>query len=111
MQLGSVSETPPTFEDAIEFYEAHFRFFESAERQIDHPTPSQGDWKVDAIDLPPPVLRKLYYDNADKLIFAPRRAWLRSHGAAGEGEQSDRHSPPSAAPGAGGGQSTKPPQE
>jgi predicted TIM-barrel fold metal-dependent hydrolase len=79
MQLGSVRPTPPTFEDAVKFYADHRRYFETADRQIDHPTPIQGRWKVDAIDLPEPVLRKLYYDNADRLIFAPRRAWLKQH--------------------------------
>ena len=69
-QLGSVSETPVGFEDAVKFYEAHFRFFETELKAIDHPTPIQGRWKVNAIHLPPAVLRKLYYDNAEKLIFA-----------------------------------------
>jgi hypothetical protein len=58
------------FEDAVKFYEAHFRFFETDLKNIDHPTPIQGRWKVNAIHLPPSQLRKLYYDNAEKLIFA-----------------------------------------
>jgi predicted TIM-barrel fold metal-dependent hydrolase len=69
-QLGSVSETPVGIDDAVKFYQAHFRFFESDEKNIDHPTPIQGRWKVNAIHLPPEVLRKLYHDNAEKLIFA-----------------------------------------
>jgi predicted TIM-barrel fold metal-dependent hydrolase len=69
-QLGSVSETPVGFEDAVKFYQAHFRFFETELKNIDHPTPIQGRWKVNAISLPPEVLRKLYYTNAEKLIFA-----------------------------------------
>lgn len=68
-QLGSVSETPVGFEDAVKFYEAHYRFFETDKKSIDHPTPIQGRWKVNAIHLPPEVLRKLYYSNAEKLIF------------------------------------------
>jgi len=68
-QLGSVSETPVGFDDAVKFYEAHFRFFETDLKNIDHPTPIQGRWKVNAIHLPPEVLRKLYYANAEKLIF------------------------------------------
>jgi predicted TIM-barrel fold metal-dependent hydrolase len=71
-QLGSVSETPVGFEDAVKFYEAHFRFFETDLKNIDHPTPIQGRWKVNAIHLPPEVLRKLYYDNAERLIFTRR---------------------------------------
>ena len=69
-QLGSVSETPVGFEDAVKFYEAHFRFFETDLKNIDHPTPIQGRWKVNAIHLRREILRKLYYDNAEKLIFA-----------------------------------------
>ncbi len=69
-QLGSVSEESVGFEDAVKFYEAHFRFFETALTNIDHPTPIQGRWKVNAIHLPADVLHKLYYANAEKLIFA-----------------------------------------
>jgi predicted TIM-barrel fold metal-dependent hydrolase len=69
-QLGSVSETPVGPDDAVKFYQAHFRFFETDLANIDHPTPIQGRWKVNAISLPREVLRKLYYDNAEKLIFA-----------------------------------------
>ncbi len=77
MQLGSVSDgEPPQYEDALRFYAAHRRFFETADRQIAHPTPIQGRWKIDAINLPPAVLKKLYWDNADKLIFEPRRRFL-----------------------------------
>ena len=31
-------------------------------------TPIQGDWKIDAIGLPPAVLRKVYFDNARRLL-------------------------------------------
>ena len=51
-----------------DFYEAHWRFFETDERQIDHPFPIQGRWKVDAIGLPDRVLEKLYVLNAQRLI-------------------------------------------
>jgi len=69
LQLGSVSRKEPTVEDAVVFYERHWRYFETTERQIDHPTPIQGRWKVDAIGLPPEVLRKLYVGNAERLIW------------------------------------------
>ncbi|MCP4604164.1 MAG: amidohydrolase [Proteobacteria bacterium] len=69
MQLGSVSAKPPTIDDAVEFYRAHYRFFESDKKQISHPTPIQGRWKINGIHLPREVLRKLYYDNAENLIF------------------------------------------
>jgi predicted TIM-barrel fold metal-dependent hydrolase len=69
-QLGSVSETPVGIEEAVKFYQAHFRFFETDQKNIDHPTPIQGRWKVNAIHLPADVLHKLYFANAEKLIFA-----------------------------------------
>ena len=69
-QLGSVSEKQVGLEDAVEFYRAHFRYFETDLQGIDHPTPIQGRWKVNAIHLPARVLRKLYYSNAEALIFA-----------------------------------------
>ena len=79
LQLGSVSKDPPTPDDAVAYYEAHYRFFESSERQIPHPTPIQGRWKVDAVGLPEAILQKFYFDNADKLIFERRRQWVAKH--------------------------------
>ena len=73
MQLGSVSRQDPTVDAAAEFFERHWRYFETKEKQIDHPTPTQGNWKVDAIGLPMPVLRKLYVTNAEALIFSGAR--------------------------------------
>jgi len=70
MQLGSVSKTEPTIPDGIIFFNRHWEYFETDHRQMDHPTPIQGNWKVDAIHLPPEVLRKLYHDVAWNLFFA-----------------------------------------
>lgn len=71
MQLGSVSKDEPRVQDGVVFFNRHWRYFETGDRRIDHPTPSQGNWKVDGIELPPEVLRKFYLENAEKLIFAP----------------------------------------
>ena len=50
-------------------YDAHWRFFETDERQIEYPGyPFQGRWKVDAIALPKEVLEKLYLRNAQRLV-------------------------------------------
>ena len=75
MQLGSVSKKKGqlTIADGIEFYRRHWEYFETDHRGMTHPTPIQGSWTVDAVDLPPEVLRKLYHDNADWLIFTPLR--------------------------------------
>ena len=67
--LGSGGDgPPPTDDDAVTFYEKHWRWFETEDRQFDHMTPIQGDWKIDAIGLPAPVLRKIYFDNARRLL-------------------------------------------
>jgi hypothetical protein len=51
------------------FYDKHWRFFETHDRQFEHPFyPIEGSWKVDAIGLPLEVLEKLYYRNARSLI-------------------------------------------
>ena len=73
MQLGSVwhvRDVEPTVDDAVLFFTRHWRYFETSLTQMEHPTPIQGRWKVDAIDLPPEVQEKLYVTNAEKLIFS-----------------------------------------
>ncbi|QDG49889.1 hypothetical protein FIV42_03770 [Persicimonas caeni] len=73
LTLGSISKKPPTLEDVADFYDKHWRYFETDEEAIEHPVPIQGDWKVHPIDLPREVLDKLYWKNAERIIFAP---WL-----------------------------------
>ena len=50
------------------FYAKHWRWLETGDRDWPHMTPIQGDWTISAIGLPPPVLRKVYFDNARKLL-------------------------------------------
>jgi predicted TIM-barrel fold metal-dependent hydrolase len=50
------------------FFDRHWRFLETDARQMEHPTPIQGRWKIDAIALPRDVLEKIYFRNADRLI-------------------------------------------
>lgn len=71
--LGSISQEPQSMEDVQPFFEAHWRYFETDRTAIQHPIPIQGDWKVHPIDLPAEVLRKLYWKNTERLLFAP---WL-----------------------------------
>jgi predicted TIM-barrel fold metal-dependent hydrolase len=60
---------PEAFTEAGAFYAAHRRFFETGEQGIEHPQyPVAGRWLVDAVDLPQPVLDKLYRENARRLI-------------------------------------------
>jgi predicted TIM-barrel fold metal-dependent hydrolase len=69
LTLGSGgSGPPPTDEDAISFFQKHWRWLETNDRQFEHMTPIQGDWRIDAISLPAAVLRKIYFDNARRLL-------------------------------------------
>jgi hypothetical protein len=67
--LGSGGDADrPTDDDAAEFYRKCWRWLETADRDWPHMTPIQGDWTISSINLPPEVLRKIYFDNARKLL-------------------------------------------
>ncbi|MEX2043973.1 MAG: amidohydrolase family protein, partial [Opitutus sp.] len=67
--LGSSDSGPaPTDDGAVEFFEKHWRWLETNDRDFAHMTPIQGDWTISGIGLPPAVLRKIYFDNARKLL-------------------------------------------
>jgi predicted TIM-barrel fold metal-dependent hydrolase len=69
LTLGSGGSGPaPTDDDALDFFEKHWRWFESNDRDFAHMTPIQGDWTISAIGLSDSVLRKIYFDNARKLL-------------------------------------------
>lgn len=68
LMLGAPGERPEDERDAVRFYEAHWRFFETPDRGMAHPTPIQGRWTVDGIDLPEDVLHDLYHANAERLF-------------------------------------------
>ncbi len=68
IMLGSQGNEEPTEADIKPFYDAHWRFFEGKERGIAHPTPIQGRWTIDAIDLPDDVLEHLYWKNAARIL-------------------------------------------
>ena len=69
LTLGSGGSGPaPTDADAETFYTRHWRWLETNDRDFDHMTPIQGDWKISGIGLPPEVLRKIYFDNARRLL-------------------------------------------
>jgi predicted TIM-barrel fold metal-dependent hydrolase len=72
MTLGSGGNgPPPTDGDAIQFFQTHWRFFETADTEFPHMTPIQGDWTISAIHLPANVLAKIYFENAEKLLAGP----------------------------------------
>jgi predicted TIM-barrel fold metal-dependent hydrolase len=69
LTLGSGGSGPaPTDDDAADFFEKHWRWLETDDRDFAHMTPIQGEWTISAIGLPPAVLRKIYFDNARKLL-------------------------------------------
>jgi hypothetical protein len=87
MQLGSVAESEPDLDDAVVFFDRHWRYFETQDRQIEHPTPIQGRWKVDAIGLPDAVLHKLYIGNAERLLWGTPTSAASSAGAGPKGRE------------------------
>ena len=69
LTLGSSGkEPPPTDADAETFYAKEWRWLETRDRNWEHMTPIQGDWTISSIGLPASALRKIYFDNARKLL-------------------------------------------
>lgn len=66
LMLGAPQGFDPDHDDTEEFYDRHWRFFETDAERMEHPTPSQGRWSIDAIDLPRDVLEKFYVENAQR---------------------------------------------
>lgn len=67
--LGSSgNEPPPSDADAEVFYQKEWRWLETWDKDWPHMTPIQGDWTISSIGLPAPVLRKIYFDNARKIL-------------------------------------------
>lgn len=57
-----------------ELYEIYYRFLETDDEYFDYapaPTPPQGRWRIYGIDLPDSILKKVYYENAARLLRMP----------------------------------------
>ena len=65
---SSGNEPPPTDAEAEVFYAKEWRWLETLDKNWEHMTPIQGDWTITSIGLPASVLRKVYFDNARKLL-------------------------------------------
>jgi predicted TIM-barrel fold metal-dependent hydrolase len=55
-------------------YEIYYRFLETEDEYFDYapaPKPPQGRWRIYGIGLPESILRKVYYDNAARLLALP----------------------------------------
>jgi len=68
MMFGSTGPVPPTAADEERFFRESWRYFETTDKQFESPTPIQGRWKIDGIGLPDAILRKVYYENAARLL-------------------------------------------
>lgn len=53
-----------TLEEDRNFYNTHWRYLQTQDKKFDHPTPIQGNWKIDGIGLESKALKKVYWDNA-----------------------------------------------
>jgi predicted TIM-barrel fold metal-dependent hydrolase len=54
-----------------ELYEIYYRFLETEDEYFDYapaPVPPQGRWRIYGLGLPEPVLKKVYHDNAARLL-------------------------------------------
>jgi predicted TIM-barrel fold metal-dependent hydrolase len=61
-----------TKEEDRRFYQVHWRYLQTRDKQFEHPTPIQGDWKIDAVGLDKTVLEKVYWQNAHQLFHLNR---------------------------------------
>lgn len=67
--LGSSGDgEQPDDDDAAQFFRKEWRWLETLDRYWPHMTPIQGDWTIRSIGLPSAVLRKIYFDNARRLL-------------------------------------------
>lgn len=54
-----------------QLYEIYYRFLETSDEYFDYAPakiPPQGRWRIYGIDLPDTILRKVYYENAARLL-------------------------------------------
>jgi predicted TIM-barrel fold metal-dependent hydrolase len=64
------TETPQQiFGDDL--YRIYYRFLETEDEYFDYApasVPPQGRWRIYGLGLPDPILRKVYHENADRLL-------------------------------------------
>ncbi len=68
MMYGSNGSNPPTLQDEARYFTSTWRYFETLDRRFESPTPIQGRWKIDGVGLADSILRKIYFDNAVKVL-------------------------------------------
>jgi len=103
MMYGSNGAEPPTLQDEARYFTSTWRYFETHDRQFESPTPIQGHWKIDGVGLPDSILRKIYYENAARVlkwrpppgpVVAPRPSAGRGAGPAPAGSPESPAAPP-----------------
>jgi predicted TIM-barrel fold metal-dependent hydrolase len=68
MMYGSNGADVPTRADEVRFFTSTWRYFETPDKQFESPTPIQGRWKIDGVGLSDAILRKIYFENAVRLL-------------------------------------------
>lgn len=66
---GGVETPQQTFTDKL--YEIYYRFLETTDEYFDYApalVPPQGRWRIYGLGLTEPILRKVYYENATRLL-------------------------------------------
>ena len=74
LMLGSFGEDPNDRAEVGPYFDAHWRWLETAVRKMPNPTPIQGDWTLDGLNLPTEVLTDIYRANAVRLFGCPKGA-------------------------------------
>ncbi len=70
--VGDVDSPTEDRWNVAEFFDRHWRFFETPTGDLAHPLPIAGDWTVHGLDLPSDTLRKLYWENAHRVFKLPK---------------------------------------
>jgi predicted TIM-barrel fold metal-dependent hydrolase len=66
---GGTDTPQQVFNDQL--YEIYYRFLETTDEYFDYapaPVPPQGRWRIYGLGLPEPILRKIYFENASRLL-------------------------------------------
>jgi predicted TIM-barrel fold metal-dependent hydrolase len=66
--LGSRGRSGPSDSDVKRFFTSTTRYFETFDKQFDSPTPIQGNWRIDGIGLSAATLKKVYRENAMRVL-------------------------------------------
>jgi predicted TIM-barrel fold metal-dependent hydrolase len=72
IMLGSIGEEPNKRSEVKPFFDKHWRWLETWDKEIPSPTPIQGRWNIHGIGLSDEVLRKIYRENATRLFGGPK---------------------------------------